>query len=296
MKAHADVNGRKITYTTTGTGDPILVIADTPADLALLNDWFQLLTPEWPPGPAHHFPAAPPEAALRTANASDHAAAEAEATERSTAAAGISVEQPAVLGAALAEATDRRAVAVPAAISADRPAADRPTDPSAAAPDHTPDHLDRPATTPRSDVTALAVLIEHLALGPVRLLAWGETSQVALRLTVERPELVRRLAVIGPLPACDVLPGRTGLATLATLTTPLLILQGDDEALDIAHSAALTRTVPDGRLAVLPGPSYLLPAAKPDLVGLILLEFFEEDAPLRRSTVPPGVLGSPLPR
>ncbi|NUP49690.1 MAG: hypothetical protein HOW97_20630, partial [Catenulispora sp.] len=143
----------------------------------------------------------------------------------------------------------------------------------------------RIATAPRPDVAALAALIEHLGLAPVRLLAWGETSQLALRLTVQRPDLVRRLAVIGPLPACDVLPGRTGLAVLGTLATPLLILQGDDEALDIAHSAALTRTVPDGRLAVLPGPSYLLPAAKPDLVGLILLEFFEEDSPLGRSAV-----------
>jgi pimeloyl-ACP methyl ester carboxylesterase len=142
-----------------------------------------------------------------------------------------------------------------------------------------------------AEAAAVAALIEELDLWPVRVLAWGEAVPTALRLAVERPDLVGRLAVIGPLPPCDGLPCRTRLTALATLATPLLILQGDDEALDIAHSAAVARTVPDGRLAVLPRPSHRLPTAQPDLVGLILLEFFEESPALRHSAVEPAAPG-----
>ncbi|MFD0636890.1 alpha/beta fold hydrolase [Catenulispora yoronensis] len=97
----------------------------------------------------------------------------------------------------------------------------------------------------------------------------GSGAGLALRLAMERPDLVRQAAVVGSLPVCD---------GLATMTVPLLVLQGDDEALDVAHGAALARAVPDGRLAVLPGSSRLLPEAKPELVGLILLDFFESGA------------------
>ncbi|NUR27628.1 MAG: hypothetical protein HOV83_17600 [Catenulispora sp.] len=57
------------------------------------------------------------------------------------------------------------------------------------------------------------------------------------------------------------------------MAVPLLVLLGDDAVLDIAHSAALTRTVPDGRLAVLPAPTRR-PGAHQDLAALVLLDFF----------------------
>ncbi|GAA1956074.1 alpha/beta hydrolase [Catenulispora subtropica] len=197
MQASADVNGRKMSYETTGEGDPVVVIGDPadPADFGLLNDWFQLLAPDWVGGAADL--------------------------------ADPSVGQP-VRG-----------------------------DQATAGP-----------------LATLAAFIENLDVGPVRLIGWGEGASAALRLALERPDLVRRLAVIGPLPTGDGLPCRVRLAALAAMTTPLLVLQGDDEALDVAHSAALTRTVPDGRLAVLPGPSRLLPEGQADLAGLILLDFF----------------------
>jgi pimeloyl-ACP methyl ester carboxylesterase len=214
MQAHAEVNGRKVSYETTGEGEPVVVIGDPgrTADFGLLNDWFQLLAPDWLGRVARRGAAAD-----RTAES----AASAEPTRFT--------EEPTKFIASTE------------------------------------------AAGPLGIVTAF---IEHLGRSPVRVIGWGEGVQTALRLAMERPDLVRQLAVIGPLPACDGLPYRTRVATLATMTAPLLVLRGDDGALDVAHSAALTRTVPDGRLAVLPGPSRLLPEARSELVGLILLDFF----------------------
>ena len=63
---------------------------------------------------------------------------------------------------------------------------------------------------------------------------------------------------------------------IAALPMPLLVLQGDDDCVEIAHAAALAGTAPDGRLAVVPGTSHLSPMEKPELVNLILLDFFED--------------------
>ncbi|MEZ0113959.1 pimeloyl-ACP methyl ester carboxylesterase [Catenulispora sp. EB89] len=65
-------------------------------------------------------------------------------------------------------------------------------------------------------------------------------------------------------------------AQIAALPMPLLVLQGDDDCVEIAHAAALAGTVPDGRLAVVPGTSHIAPMEKPELVNLILLDFFED--------------------
>ena len=72
-----------------------------------------------------------------------------------------------------------------------------------------------------------------------------------------------------------------GMDTVAALAMPLLVLQGDDDGVEIAHSAALAGTAPDGRLAVVPGTSHLAPMEKPELVNLILLDFFEDQSPAR---------------
>jgi len=63
---------------------------------------------------------------------------------------------------------------------------------------------------------------------------------------------------------------------IAALPMPLLVLQGDDDCVEIAHAAALAGTAPDGRLAVVPGTSHVSPLEKPELVNLILLDFFED--------------------
>ena len=71
------------------------------------------------------------------------------------------------------------------------------------------------------------------------------------------------------------------LADIATLPMPMMVMQGDDDCVEIAHSAALAGTAPEGRLAVVPGTSHVSPMEKPELVSLMLLDFFE-DKPVTR--------------
>ncbi|MBS2534542.1 alpha/beta hydrolase [Catenulispora sp. NF23] len=68
---------------------------------------------------------------------------------------------------------------------------------------------------------------------------------------------------------------------IAALPMPLLLLQGDDDCVEIAHAAAVAGTAPDGRLAVVPGTSHVSPIEKPELVNLLLLDFFEDKPPAR---------------
>lgn len=62
------------------------------------------------------------------------------------------------------------------------------------------------------------------------------------------------------------------LAGLAAVDVPALVLQGDRDEVTVAHSAAVAATLPQGRLAVLPG-SHLLPVESPALVNALLLAF-----------------------
>lgn len=89
---------------------------------------------------------------------------------------------------------------------------------------------------------------------------------------------------------------------IAALPMPLLVMQGDDDCVEIAHAAALAGTAPDGRLAVVPGTSHIAPIEKPELVNLILLDFFEDKPAARffplgslRSAASAGGLGA-IPR
>ncbi|MBD0693670.1 alpha/beta fold hydrolase [Streptomyces sp. CBMA123] len=73
-----------------------------------------------------------------------------------------------------------------------------------------------------------------------------------------------------------------GLAALAALPMPVLVMQGDDDGVRISHSAAMAAAVPHGQLAVLPGTSHTAPLEKPDLVNRLLLDFLTEAHPPAR--------------
>ena len=62
------------------------------------------------------------------------------------------------------------------------------------------------------------------------------------------------------------------LGSLAGITVPALVLQGDRDEVTLGHSAAVADALPGGRLAVLPG-THLLPIESPDLVAAVLLAF-----------------------
>ena len=62
------------------------------------------------------------------------------------------------------------------------------------------------------------------------------------------------------------------LATLASVTVPTLVLQGDRDEVTLEHGAAVAAAIPGARLAVLPG-THGLPLESPDLVLALLVSF-----------------------
>ena len=73
------------------------------------------------------------------------------------------------------------------------------------------------------------------------------------------------------------------LATLAGVQTPTLVLQGDHDLVTLDHSAAVVATLPDARLAVLPG-THLLPIETPAVVNQLLLSFLEHGTAVQTVT------------
>jgi pimeloyl-ACP methyl ester carboxylesterase len=76
---------------------------------------------------------------------------------------------------------------------------------------------------------------------------------------------------------------------LADLATPALVLVGDDDLLTLEHTCSLYESLPNSRLAVIPGASHVVVMERPDLVHQFVLEFLSSaDAapatfmPLRR--------------
>jgi len=62
------------------------------------------------------------------------------------------------------------------------------------------------------------------------------------------------------------------LASLATVTAPALVLQGDRDEVTLEHGAAVAAALPSGRLAVLPG-THALPVEAPGVVNALLVWF-----------------------
>jgi pimeloyl-ACP methyl ester carboxylesterase len=79
---------------------------------------------------------------------------------------------------------------------------------------------------------------------------------------------------------------------LHTISTPTLVLVGDDDLITFAHTAELYESLPAGQLAVVPGTSHILPLERTDETARIILHFLEADLPpqtlmpIRRAATP----------
>ena len=60
---------------------------------------------------------------------------------------------------------------------------------------------------------------------------------------------------------------------LLNLSVPLLVVIGDDDLITVPHAHALARRVPDGRLAVIPGASHMVPLEHAGLFNRLVLDF-----------------------
>jgi pimeloyl-ACP methyl ester carboxylesterase len=68
------------------------------------------------------------------------------------------------------------------------------------------------------------------------------------------------------------------LDTLAGITAPTLVLQGDRDEVTIEHSLAVVAALPEARLAVLPG-THTLPLENPQLVNSLIFSFLRGTNP-----------------
>jgi pimeloyl-ACP methyl ester carboxylesterase len=68
------------------------------------------------------------------------------------------------------------------------------------------------------------------------------------------------------------------LDTLAGVSAPTLVLQGDRDEVTVEHSLAVVAALPEARLAVLPG-THTLPLERPDLVNSLILSFLRGTDP-----------------
>jgi pimeloyl-ACP methyl ester carboxylesterase len=60
---------------------------------------------------------------------------------------------------------------------------------------------------------------------------------------------------------------------IRSITTPALVLVGDDDLVELSHTCALYEALPYGQLAVVPGASHAVPVEKPLEVAALVLDF-----------------------
>ncbi len=68
------------------------------------------------------------------------------------------------------------------------------------------------------------------------------------------------------------------LASLASVATPTLVVQGDRDEVTVEHSTAVARALGDARLAVVPG-THLVPLESPEVVNPLLVQFLRGGPP-----------------
>jgi pimeloyl-ACP methyl ester carboxylesterase len=182
---------------------------------------------------------------------------------------------------------------------------------------HTPD-VEGPLTYSVMAEDTIAYL-DQVVAGAAHLVGWSDGAVVGLLVAQRRPDLVRRVVLIGQYyNSSGKVPGSTieedlssldglgfladayarvspdgadhfavvhaktmqmlrtepeiDLETLRAVTAPTLVLQGDRDEVTLEHSQAVVATLPDARLAVLPG-THGLPLESPEIVGPLLVQF-----------------------
>ena len=66
------------------------------------------------------------------------------------------------------------------------------------------------------------------------------------------------------------------LDEIATIQCPVLVLVGDDDVINHAHTVALYEALPLGQLAIIPGTSHAVVKEKPDLMNAVIAQFLED--------------------
>lgn len=68
---------------------------------------------------------------------------------------------------------------------------------------------------------------------------------------------------------------------LATITTPVLVMAGDDDVATLAHTCTMYESIPDAQLAIVPGTSHMVLKERPKESLRIIEHFLTMDLPPR---------------
>ena len=186
----------------------------------------------------------------------------------------------------------------------------------------------------RSMAQEAAAVIEALDLGPVNAVGYSDGANLLLHLALERPDLLRAMALISgnfhhdalypdseqmldsfvevsadlyaehspdgaehwPIVAAKGLKmgfheePTFSLEDLVRISTPTLVLAGDDDMFPAAHTVSMFDALANAQLAILPGASHLVVFEQPALLAELIHTFFATDgkrqtlAPMRRTT------------
>ncbi len=159
--------------------------------------------------------------------------------------------------------------------------------------------------------------------GASHIVGWSDGGNVGLIVAMRRPDLLKRLVVIGAnfkheamldmglsdeSPAMQLMVGKYmenspdgpehfeefvnkslvmwdaepnfTIHDLSKISVPVLVMVGDDDAINLSHTCEMYESIPGAQLAVIPGTSHGLPLEKPDAVARIVDEFFSCQLPV----------------
>lgn len=157
----------------------------------------------------------------------------------------------------------------------------------------------------------VAEVLDRLDLHDVDVLGYSDGGNIALELALRHPGAAHRLLVVGAnlfpegltlaerrlvrvghrtlaVASRAVRPLRTWAerwalmaehpridpADLAAVGIPVLVLVGERDAIDPAHTDLIVASLPDARLVVLPGARHTIPTTRPDDLARLAEEFF----------------------
>lgn len=66
-------------------------------------------------------------------------------------------------------------------------------------------------------------------------------------------------------------------AEIATITSPVLVMVGDDDVISHSHSVELYEALAEGQMAMIPGTSHGVKKEKPEIVNRLILDFLGDE-------------------
>jgi pimeloyl-ACP methyl ester carboxylesterase len=131
-------------------------------------------------------------------------------------------------------------------------------------------------------VVAVGANYHYRALGPIDAFEVGGPSfdKWSRRYAKQSPDGIAhaRVVVEKTLKMFATEPTLT-VEDLASITAPVLVMAGDDEPIDLAHTCSMYEAIPDAQLCIVPGASHEVLRERPRESGRIIGHFLRSQLP-----------------